>query len=255
MNQSKRVQTSTLSPDKAHPEPLWRQVAGAMRENISSRRWPEHHKLTAEEDLASELDISRGTLRRALGALVDEGLLVQIQGRGTFVTAKSTDLPLAQRLVSLHELLALSEKETTTEVVSREVTQGSDVVRDALGVAEGERVLWLRRRMLVDGEVFVLLDNYVRHALCAGIEERDFASVALFAAIEECGLQIGWGRRNFSARAAKTIGPQSTLLTPDPNEPILYLEQTTHLVDDRPIEYSDVWIRGDKLRVTTVLHR
>jgi DNA-binding GntR family transcriptional regulator len=255
MNETTHTQTSTMLPDKGHPHPLWRQVADAMRENITSRRWPEHHKLTAEEDLANELEISRGTLRRALGALVDEGLLVQIQGRGTFVTAKATDLPLAQRLVSLHEVLALSGKDTTTEVVSHEVTRGPDPVREVLGVEDGERVLWLRRRMLVEGEAFVLLDNYVRHTLCPGLDEIDFTTVPLFTAIEQCGLEIGWGRRNFSARSAKTMEAPSSMLTDDLDEPILYLEQTTFLGDDRPIEYSDVWIRGDKLRVTTVLHR
>jgi DNA-binding GntR family transcriptional regulator len=254
MNETRRIETS-IAPNKAHPQPLWRQVADSMRQNINTGRWPEHFKLTAEEDLAIELDISRGTLRRALSALVDEGLLVQIQGRGTFVTAKANDLPLAQRLVSLHELFALSGQDSTTELIAQELTRGRDEVRDALAVEPDEQVLWLRRRMLVDGQVMVLLDNYVRHALQPGIERLDFASVQLFEAIERDGLRIGWGKRNFAARIARSMDPPWTLLTDDPAEPILYLEQVTFLDDDRPIEYSDVWIRGDKLRITTVLHR
>jgi DNA-binding GntR family transcriptional regulator len=255
MNETRRIETSIV-PDKSHPQPLWRQVADSMRQNINSGRWPEHFKLTAEDDLATELDISRGTLRRALSALVDEGLLVQIQGRGTFVTAKANDLPLAQRLVSLHELFALSGQDSVTEVIAQELTAGRDEVREALAVGLDERVLWLRRRILVDGQVLVLLDNYVRHALQRGIETVDFATVPLFDAIEREGLRIGWGKRNFAARIARSMeDPPFSLLTSDPEEPILYLEQVTFLDDDRPIEYSDVWIRGDKLRITTVLHR
>jgi DNA-binding GntR family transcriptional regulator len=253
MNEARRIETS-IAPNKSHPQPLWRQVADSMRQNINTGRWPEHFKLTAEEELATELDISRGTLRRALGALVDEGLLVQIQGRGTFVTAKANDLPLA-RLVSLHELFALSGQDATTEVLRQEITPGRDEVREALAVGPDEPVLWLRRRMLVDGEPVALLDNYVRHALQPGIERVDFAAVPLFEAIERGGLKIGWGRRSFAARIARSMEPPSTLLTDDPDEPVLYLEQVTFLDDDRPIEYSDVWFRGDTLRVTTVLHR
>jgi DNA-binding GntR family transcriptional regulator len=253
MNEARRIETS-IAPNKAYPQPLWRQVADSMRQNINTGRWPEHFKLTAEEELATELDISRGTLRRALSALVDEGLLVQIQGRGTFVTAKATDLPLAQRLVSLHELFALSGQNATTEVLRQEITAGREEVRDALAVGADEQLLWLRRRMLVDGEVLVLLDNYVRHSLQPGIERVDFATVPLFEAIERGGLKIGWGRRSFAARIARSMETPA-LLTDDPEEPVLYLEQVTFLDDDRPIEYSDVWIRGDTLRVTTVLHR
>jgi DNA-binding GntR family transcriptional regulator len=240
--------------DRDRPEPLWQQIAESMRDHIRTRRWPEHYKLTAEEDLAEELQISRGTLRRALGTLVEEGLLVQIQGKGTFVTAKSTDLPLAQRLVSLHELLAESGQPSITEVVSREVIAGEERIRTLLAVPADEQVLWLRRRMVVDDEPFVLLDNYVRLALCPSLADVDFREEALFAAIEETGLKIGWGRRNFAATTAAAAGV-TPLLTEAGDEPILYLEQVTYLDDERPIEYSDVWVRGDKMRVATVLHR
>ncbi len=32
-----------------------------------------------------------------------------------------------------------------------------------------------------------------------------------------------------------------------------YLQQVTHLADDRPVEYSDVWIHSGRLRVTSLL--
>ena len=37
--------------------------------------------------------------------------------------------------------------------------------------------------------------------------------------------------------------------------PVLYLEQVTYLADGRQIEYSDVWIRGDRLKLTSLLTR
>ena len=45
------------------------------------------------------------------------------------------------------------------------------------------------------------------------------------------------------------------MLHTDANEPVLYLEQVSYLSDGEPLEYSDVWVRGDKLRITTVLNR
>lgn len=235
------------------PQPLYQQVEEAMRENIRSGRWPHHYKLKPEAELAEQLGLARGTVRQATRALVDEGLLVQIRGKGTFVTAGRTDLPLAQRLVTMHEILAESGQEFRTEVLVQEVADGPARVRSLLDMEAGEQLLRLRRRLIVGDEPFVALDNYVRLALCPGLENVDFTREPLFESIErEHGLVIGWGQRNFAAARA---GDLADLLETDADEPVLYLEQVTYLADEQPLEYSDVWVRGEKLRVTTILHR
>lgn len=219
---------------------------------MRSGQWPRHYKLKAEDDLAEEYGVSRGTLRQALQGLVEEGLLTQVQGKGTFVAASSGDAPLAQRLVTLHEVLAASGQDFTTEVLEQEVVRGPDRIRKMLDLPEHEQLLYIRRR-LVEGEPVVVLENYVRIKLCPGLVEVDFTIVPLFEAIEnQCGLEIGWGQRAFVAtRAGKWAG----LLHTEVNEPVLYLEQVSYLSDGEPLEYSDVWVRGDKLRITTMLNR
>lgn len=232
--------------------PLYRQVEDLLRTRIASGEWPEDYKLKPEAELAQELGIARGTLRQAIGALTADGLLSQTRGRGTFVTSRRTDLPGQERLITLHELLAQSGLSFTTELLLRECAPGPARVRSLLDVGPHEELLRLRRRLLLEGEPFVALDNWVRLALAPGLRERDFSNEPLFAAIENAGLTIDWGQRHFSAVRA---GDMADLLGTAPDEPVLYLEQVTYLADQRPLEYSDVWVRGDKLRVTTVLGR
>jgi DNA-binding GntR family transcriptional regulator len=232
--------------------PLYRQVEDLLRSRITSGEWPEDYKLKPEAVLAEELGIARGTLRQATGALTAEGLLSQTRGRGTFVTSRRTDLPGQERLITLHELLSDSGQEFTTELLLKECAPGPARVRSLLDVAPNEELLRLRRRLLLEGEPFVALDNWVRLALAPGLHERDFSDTPLFAAIESAGLTIGWGQRHFRAVRA---GEMADLLGSDADEPVLYLEQVTYLADERPLEYSDVWVRGDKLRVATVLRR
>src|SRR5689334_11942339 len=76
-----------LQIDRNAIEPIYVQIATQFRARIKSRLWPPGYRLRAEDELASDLGVARGTLRRAVQDLVDEGLLVQVQGRGTFVTA------------------------------------------------------------------------------------------------------------------------------------------------------------------------
>lgn len=238
--------------NRTNPTPLYRQIEDVIRGRINSGQWPRHYKLKAEADLAEEFGVSRGTLRQALQSLVEEGLLTQIQGKGTFVAIPSDDLPLAQRLITMHEVLAATGQAFSTEVLDQEIVRGTDNVRTLLDLPQHEQLLYLRRRLIVEEEPIVAMENYVRLSLCPRLAGIDFSETPLFDAIENsCGLRIGWGQRNFAA----TTGAKVELLGAKADEPMLYLEQVSYLEDGTPFEYSEVWVRGEKLRVTAVLSR
>ena len=66
-------------------EPLHAQVADYVREKVYSRQWGVDEPIPSEHELAAMLGLSRGTVKKGVRTLVDEGLLVQQPGRGTFV--------------------------------------------------------------------------------------------------------------------------------------------------------------------------
>lgn len=67
------------------PTPLYVQLAGILRGMISSGELPPRAPLPSESYLQQEQGVSRGTVRMAVGILREEGLVVTIGGRGTFV--------------------------------------------------------------------------------------------------------------------------------------------------------------------------
>jgi GntR family transcriptional regulator len=69
-----------------NPTPLYRQLADILREMITSGQLEPRSLLPSESYLQQEHGVSRGTVRTAMGILRDEGLVVTISGRGTFVT-------------------------------------------------------------------------------------------------------------------------------------------------------------------------
>ena len=66
-------------------KPLWRQLADVLRQEIDTGKLERGRVIPSETTLMQEHGLARGTVRKAIDALADEGLVVRVQGRGTFV--------------------------------------------------------------------------------------------------------------------------------------------------------------------------
>jgi GntR family transcriptional regulator len=63
----------------------YQEVKQKITEDLVRGRFSMGQALPAEKDLSKELDVSIGTLRKAVDELVAEGIVVRRQGRGTYV--------------------------------------------------------------------------------------------------------------------------------------------------------------------------
>jgi DNA-binding GntR family transcriptional regulator len=78
----------SVTVDHLDPTPLYEQLAVVLRQMIASGELRPRDPVPSEKQLQQEHGVSRGTIRRALDILRDEGLVVTIAGRGTFVKPK-----------------------------------------------------------------------------------------------------------------------------------------------------------------------
>lgn len=231
------------------------QISDQIRRNITSGAWPQNYKLHAESDLAEELDVSRGTVRRALRTLIDEGLLRQIQGRGTFVAAGELQQDFSNPLRSMAEELQAQRIDFTTALVSAERVAAPAGVAGLLELSPGTPTWKLVRvRSNADGEPIMVLENWIGIAALPELDEGAVLGKGLFRHLEEdAGMRITLGRRIVGATAPT---PQlSELLRVPAGEPLLHVEQTTYTRGDRPVEYSNVWMPPSRIRLTSLVRR
>lgn len=97
---SDAIQLSPLEPGSGLP--LYEQVTGWLLQKVKSGEWPIHHQLPPEVLLAEQLQVSRVTMRRALGDLTKQGVFVRIAGRGTFVALTHRTVPRSTFVPHLH---------------------------------------------------------------------------------------------------------------------------------------------------------
>lgn len=77
------------SIDHEGPVPLYQQLADLLRAQIESGELPPNRPIPTEQRLMQMHELGRDTVRRAIGVLKEEGLLITVKARGTFVVDRS----------------------------------------------------------------------------------------------------------------------------------------------------------------------
>jgi GntR family phosphonate transport system transcriptional regulator len=77
---------------------LWRQIADRIRQAISAGAYDETGMVPPETVLAQQFGVNRHTVRSALAALAQEGIVRAVQGRGTLIERKDRlNFPITKR--------------------------------------------------------------------------------------------------------------------------------------------------------------
>lgn len=203
-----------------------------------------------ERQLASDLGVSRMTLRRVIGDLVDDGYLTRRQGSGTFVGKPK----IAQQLTmtSFSEDMRRRGFHPSARTLSLDrVTAGVQIGR-WLEVSPTERIVRARRLRLADGESMAIETLHVPATRVPGLTRRDLDSSSFYELLRErYGVLLGAGRQ--------TIEP--TLLDEDEAEildvpvhsPAFLFERVTRDDDGCPVEFVRSLYRGDRYQLVTEL--
>ncbi len=87
-------------------EPLYQQVARALKKEIVGGTFPVGSLLPTEDDLCRRFDVSRYTVREALRRLRDDNLVASRQGAGTVVVPRQSSGAYAQDVMSINDLVS-----------------------------------------------------------------------------------------------------------------------------------------------------
>ncbi|MGK3111647.1 GntR family transcriptional regulator [Candidatus Pantoea formicae] len=242
----------TLS--KSSQIPLYQQVVEWIRESIYTGDLVEDDRIPSEFQIMDMLDVSRGTVKKAVAQLVKEGVLVQVQGKGTFVKKENIRYPLGEGLLSFAESLEGQKINFSTRVIATRVEPANRFIAEKLRIKPGQEILYLERLRFIDDEKVMLIENRINMELVPGIAEVDFNQHNLFPTIEKLSQQKI--RYSESRYAARLIGNErGHFLDISEDAPVLHLEQLVFFSRELPVEFGNVWLKGNKYYLGTVLQR
>jgi GntR family transcriptional regulator len=226
------------------PLPYYQQLYTILREEIVNGRWKPGEMMPSETELIEIFDVSRITIRQALEKLVEDGLIYRRRGKGTFVAKPSIEQGL-NRIISFTEDMRRRGLEPGTQVISASIVPASDEIAGRLNIREGEELARFERLRLADGDPMSVEVSHLVLRYCPGILAHDYAQRPLREELEKSyGIYLVQARQVIRAVAAKPA--MAALLSIETRAPLFYIERISYSQRDLPIEFLQLYHRGDR---------
>ncbi len=230
-------------------EPKYMRIYRHLLGQITSGELEPGSRLPSQQALADQFGVTLMTLRQALGALGDEGMVVAARGKGTFVAQR----PFQYRLNHLSSFAQEMERQgvsLTTRVVSASLTALDTQVGLRLGLRSEEKVFAIERVRLVDGTPVLHQRSYLPPEYVTQIDSDSLEGRSLYdVLLEDVGIEI--------VRAVETLRPvvlsdyEAELLLRSPRAPALVSERLSLGDRDVPVLLDYAVMPGDAAVITT----
>lgn len=240
------MSTPVFSPQPALA--LHHQVKKDLLLRLRAGIWPPGTEIPPEPALCAHYRVSRGTLRRAIGDLVNEGYLERYRGRGTFVSPPKLESRLAG---SFGRFTVVGPSlEPASRVLFCRRLRASESVASILGLERGEPVWHLERVRLAGERPAALQASYLPCARFPGLSRQPLATRYLLDLMTEAyavpllrAVEVVDPTRA-DAYTARQLGIKA-------GTPLFRVERRTYSIDERVIEYRLSVLRGDIFRYRT----
>lgn len=215
-------------------KPLYQQVDHSVRQRLIDNVWKPGEAIPSEMQLASELKVSQGTVRKALNALVAENLLERRQGLGTFVSEHTERRALflyfsivgndGARLLPESRILRCEEKVASPEEAEKlELNAGEFVV-------QFKRVRYFNDVASIVETITLPLEHFPGF----GTDVEPPNNLFRFYQ-SEYGVTIAKAEEHLKAAAATE--DEAELLGIAAGTPMLEIDRIAKMLDGRPVEW------------------
>jgi DNA-binding GntR family transcriptional regulator len=241
----------SLELDRSSPVPLYFQVAQQIEQAIERGDLGPGMKLDNEIQLADRFGLSRPTVRRAIGELVNKGLLVRKQGVGTQVV--HGQVKRSVELTSLFDDLSRTNQKPATRVLRHEAAAVPDDVAVRLGIEIGAQAVHLERLRFAHDEPLAIMRNWLPADMAGAspFTTDDLETGGLYARLRSAGVRICVATQRIGARSADAA--EARLLAVKRGAPLLTMERTTYDDTGNAIEFGRHVYRADSYSFETTL--
>ena len=226
--------------------PLYSQLIGIVKRAIATGEMGVGALLPSEAELCGAFEISRNTVRQAIGALEEEGFVVRKRGKGTFVA----DPAMRRKHVEYSFTTEISQqgKLPSSTLVDFCVMPAEPRIRDIMGLGADERVYRFTRVRNVDGAPLIVETSYYPEAIYPNLTRDMVQTHSFYSLLYHIGVVPVSARDSYEA---VLLGEREARLLDCPaGAPAFFHRRRTTGENGRVYEYTLSHMRADRLKLS-----
>ena len=225
---------SSLSSDARLP--LDQRLRDQLAEQIANNRWRPGEAIPTEAALSAEYQLSTGTVRKAIDALVSEGILERQQGRGTFIRRAQ----FQSSLFRFFRFQTVSGERQVPEsrILSIEPVAAPSAVAQALGLPADAPVIRIVRVRLLDVKPVLAEEIWLPRQRFQALLEIDLSREGplLYPIYEEvCGQVVASAEETLTAESVNDV--HARLLQVAVDSPVIVIERLASDYAGSPLDW------------------
>lgn len=239
---------AATSMDRRSGVALWRQIADKIRQGIAAGDFGEGGQLPPETTLAERFGVNRHTVRGAIAALVQEGVLRAEQGRGTFVERrKKLSYPIAKR-TRFSEGLRDQAQERRGHLLGQAQEAADARVAAALGLDTDAPVLRVETMSEADGRPVSRATSWFDAVRFDGIADAIAETGSVTLAYRRHGVE-DYFRQSTVVSARHADADDLAALRLAPGAIVLVAVAVNVDTEGRPIQFSETRFSADRVEL------
>lgn len=233
---------------------LTEQVRRHLRELIADGEFGDG-RIPPEIELASDLGVSRTTVREALSHLAHEGVVVRRQGAGTFVNTAGLRIKTRlEEMWSYEQMLRDHGFTPKVEVAGVTVETAADDTAEALQLEPTESVIAMEKVFYEDGTPVALTFNWVPARLLPQEVTEGEAAMPIFDMLEDkAGTRLAY---YLSEIIPVALGERdAAVLEVEPGTPAISFDEIGYSAEGLPLVHARSLFRDDLIRLGVMRRR
>lgn len=229
----------------ADGHPIFRQIIEWFDQKIENGEFVRGQIVPSEPELCKQFNTTRMTVRRAIDALVNEGKLYRIQGRGTFISQIEFNKTYNKQGFSSN-IRALGKLPSSNVLFAGEC-DAVPVIRNHLEAEPNEPLFYLRRVRLANGEPIAIENVWLSLKRFPRLPAYDFSSESLYDVLRrEFGLDLtnSYSKQRISAVTLK--GEDAQILFGAKRGVALRIRNVDYDKTQRPFAATDAYYHNAK---------
>lgn len=231
---------------------LYLDVYNELKSQILNGYYNIGDMLPKEKNLTEIYNVSRQTIRAALQVLFNEGYIVRIKGKGTFVKAKAQYQ--LSNMASFSEIIGDQKGDPNSIIYESKEIKAPAEINQKIGLLPGANCYYIERVRRNGVSNLCLEYTYLNPKHVPGIIDKITPRTSLFNLYEnDYNLTLNYGDYELEAIVAEPSVANKLAMAE--NSSILLMHANIHLVNGEPLYYVIAYYVGDKYIFKTSLSR